>query len=129
MTDRTSLRHLFDEIVALIRETPVTTELEISDSDKLRMYGLYKQATAGNCDESQAPSRFQLVARAKYQAWLDCHEMTTDKAMLSYVELASSHDHWLGKKCREKLLSMERGVICRKRRRSRINEGLLPANQ
>ena len=99
-----SLQQLFKEIVALVRETPVTSELQISDAVKLQMYGLYKQATVGPCDEDEAPSRFQLVARAKYHAWLDCRDMTTDEAMMSYVELASSHKHWLGEKCREKLI-------------------------
>jgi acyl-CoA-binding protein len=109
--DHTSLQELFDDIVALIRDTPVTPELQISDADKLSMYGLYKQATVGPCDDTTAPSRFQLVARAKYQAWLDCQNMTKRQAMLEYVQLASSHDHWLGTKCREKLLEWKESSV------------------
>jgi len=103
MTDD-SLQALFAEVVALIRDTPVTPDLNISDTDKLQMYGLYKQATVGPCDEAEAPSRFQLVARAKYQAWLDCREMTIHQAMLAYVELAASNENWLGETCSGRLL-------------------------
>lgn len=108
-----SLQQLFEDVVALIRDTPVTPELQISDSDKLQMYGLYKQATVGPCSGKEEPSRFQLVARTKYHAWLDCRELTKQQAMLKYVQLASSHEHWLGRACREKLtewnLSNEKG--------------------
>lgn len=97
------LQELFEEIAALIRDTPVTPDLKIADTDKLRMYGLYKQVTAGKCDETDAPLRFKAVSYAKYQAWAQCRDMTRDAAMMAYVEMSASHNHWLGQTCREKL--------------------------
>lgn len=63
----TDLQALFDEVVALIRDTPVTTDLAVSNEDKLRMYGLYKQATVGSCpEETVPPPLWQPTSRAKY---------------------------------------------------------------
>ena len=117
------LTELFDEIVALIRDTPVAPELHISGADKLRMYGLYKQATVGPFDEAEAPSRFHIVPRAKYQAWADCRDMTTQQAMLAYVETTASHDHWLGERCREKLLQWKESSACLEGGNQGANDG------
>lgn len=87
----------------MIHDSPVSPDLQISDTDKLRMYGLYKRITAGNCNEAEAPSRFKVVAYAKYQAWADCRDLTTEAAMMSYVEMSASQQHLLGQTCHEKL--------------------------
>ena len=41
---------------------------KLSNNDKLKFYSLFKQATIGACNIKQ-PSRMNLVARAKYDAW------------------------------------------------------------
>jgi acyl-CoA-binding protein len=94
------LQDLFDEVVALIRDTPVTTDLAVSNEDKLRMYGLYKQATAGSCPvETVPPPMWQPRSRAKYESWVSYRQVDSAEAMLNYVRVAARQNHWLGHKC------------------------------
>jgi acyl-CoA-binding protein len=60
-------------------QTPSAHEL-------LALYGLYKQATAGDAS-GDAPSMFDLKGRAKHEAWSSRKGMTKDAAMLAYVVL------------------------------------------
>lgn len=53
---------------------------------KLRAYGLYKQATAGDVPSSAKPSAFAFVEKAKYEAWQACAGMSQEQAMAKYVE-------------------------------------------
>lgn len=39
------------------------------DDELLNIYGLYKQATVGDCNQAK-PSMFQLKEKAKYESWL-----------------------------------------------------------
>jgi acyl-CoA-binding protein len=57
-----------------------------SDEDMLRMYALYKQATAGDASGDR-PGAFDFVARAKYDAWARLKGTDKEKAMKSYVDL------------------------------------------
>jgi dTDP-4-amino-4,6-dideoxygalactose transaminase/nucleoside-diphosphate-sugar epimerase/acyl-CoA-binding protein len=101
-----TLKDLFDQIVTLVRETPVTPELAVSNEDKLRMYGLYKQATEGACEQT-APPVWQPVYRAKYEAWASYRDLETEVAIIRYVRVAARQNHWLGKKCRDLLEAYE----------------------
>ena len=56
------------------------------NSTLLRIYGLYKQATAGDVTGPQ-PGGFDFVGRAKYDAWAALQGTATDTAMQEYVEL------------------------------------------
>jgi acyl-CoA-binding protein len=56
-----------------------------SDEDMLRLYSLYKQATAGDATGDR-PGAFDFVGRAKYDAWAKLKGTSTDKAMQSYVD-------------------------------------------
>lgn len=40
-----------------------------NDEELLNIYGLYKQATVGDCNQ-QKPGMFQLKEKAKHEAWL-----------------------------------------------------------
>jgi len=40
-----------------------------NDEELLEIYGLYKQATVGDCNQSK-PGMFQLKEKAKHEAWL-----------------------------------------------------------
>lgn len=105
----TDLKDLFDEIVSLIRDTPVTTDLAVSNEDKLRMYGLYKQATAGSCpEETVPPPLWQPTSRAKYESWVSYRQLDSAEAMLNYVQVAARQNHWLGHKCCDLLKKYER---------------------
>lgn len=39
------------------------------DDELLNIYGLYKQATVGDCNQPK-PGMFQLKEKAKYESWL-----------------------------------------------------------
>lgn len=59
-----------------------------SDEDMLRLYALYKQATAGDVT-GERPGAFDFVNRAKYDAWARAKGTPMDKAMKSYVDLVA----------------------------------------
>ncbi|KAM3840371.1 enoyl-CoA delta isomerase 2 isoform 2-T3 [Vipera latastei] len=62
---------------------------EPSDNIKLKLYGLYKQATVGPCNVPK-PGMLDFVNKAKWDAWNSLGSMTQDNARQSYIELASS---------------------------------------
>lgn len=51
----------------------------------LRFYAYYKQATLGPCTGSR-PAFYDLVARAKYDAWKKLGDMSKATAMAKYVD-------------------------------------------
>ncbi len=57
------------------------------DATLLRLYGLYKQATAGDAGGDR-PGAFDFVKRAKYDAWTALKGTSAEEAMRQYVELA-----------------------------------------
>lgn len=65
-----------------------------SNDDMLALYSLYKQATEGDVS-GKRPSAFNMVARAKYDAWAEKKGMSKDEAMDQYVakvsELLGTH--------------------------------------
>mmetsp|Transcript_20236 Transcript_20236/g.43754 ORF Transcript_20236/g.43754 Transcript_20236/m.43754 type:complete len:441 (+) Transcript_20236:99-1421(+) len=63
-----------------------TSNLSVSTSDKLTLYGLYKQGTQGNAPHMNWSLSFQ--DQAKHQAWSQYRDLPREVAMLLYVELA-----------------------------------------
>ena len=59
----------------------------LQNGDKLLLYGLYKQATVGDCNEQEEPSRFDVVQHAKYEARLKFQGMPCDDAMNMYIQI------------------------------------------
>ncbi|XP_054161072.1 enoyl-CoA delta isomerase 2-like [Oppia nitens] len=60
------------------------------DNDiKLRLYGLYKQATSGQCTAPK-PSAFNMVDRAKWTAWSQLGQLSKSEAMQQYVATVNS---------------------------------------
>jgi len=55
----------------------------------LKIYGLYKQATAGDVTEKK-PGFGDMVGRAKWDAWNSCKGASTDDAMQQYIDLIES---------------------------------------
>jgi dTDP-4-amino-4,6-dideoxygalactose transaminase/acyl-CoA-binding protein/nucleoside-diphosphate-sugar epimerase len=89
------LEELFETVVILVRETPESSfEHPTSTAEKVELYGLYKHVREGPCDGHDLPSVFYAVARAKYQAWRACESLTAQEAMMEYIQLAASKDHW-----------------------------------
>ena len=56
-----------------------------SDKNKLKMYGLYKQATEGP-NETKEPSMMKPVAKYKWKAWKQCSSLSREEATRAYVE-------------------------------------------
>jgi len=60
------------------------------DNDTLlKLYALYKQATAGDVAGSR-PGFTDFVGRAKYDAWATLKGSTKESAMQSYIDLVAS---------------------------------------
>lgn len=55
----------------------------------LELYSLYKQGTEGDCD-GKRPGMFNMVARAKYDAWAKRKGMSKADAQQAYVDLVES---------------------------------------
>ena len=59
------------------------------NSTLLKIYGLYKQATAGDNAEKK-PGFSDMVGRAKWEAWDGFRGTASEAAMQQYVELIDS---------------------------------------
>ena len=84
------LKKQFDDAVAR------STELPSQPNDVLlELYALYKQATEGDVTGSR-PGMFDMVGRAKFDAWSGVRGVAREEAMQRYVdrvnELAGSAD-------------------------------------
>jgi diazepam-binding inhibitor (GABA receptor modulating acyl-CoA-binding protein) len=55
----------------------------------LKMYGLYKQATAGEVTENK-PGFSDMVGRAKWDAWNAVKGVSTEAAQQQYIDLIES---------------------------------------
>ncbi len=55
----------------------------------LKLYALYKQAVTGDAGGSR-PGMFDIVGRAKYDAWAALKGMPPDAARQAYVDLVAS---------------------------------------
>lgn len=62
---------------------------------QLRLYGLFKQATQGPCEET-APSKINFVKHLKWKAWKDLGDMPSKEAKDVYVrELTQAQPQWI----------------------------------
>ena len=52
------------------------------------MYGLYKQATTGDCPEQDLKSS-DFIKKAKYMAWRKHTGLSSEQAMQTYVKLVN----------------------------------------
>eukprot|EP01002_Notosolenus_urceolatus_P000066 NODE_10185_length_448_cov_9.741855_g9081_i0.p1 GENE.NODE_10185_length_448_cov_9.741855_g9081_i0~~NODE_10185_length_448_cov_9.741855_g9081_i0.p1 ORF type:complete len:111 (+),score=41.70 NODE_10185_length_448_cov_9.741855_g9081_i0:78-410(+) len=75
----------FDKAVAFIRALPKEGDIQPSNEQKLKFYGLFKQATEGDVQGTQ-PWAVQFEARAKWDAWNSRKGMSADEAKKLYVE-------------------------------------------
>ena len=74
-------------------ETAVAQSKKLSErpdnTTLLKIYGLYKQATAGDNTEKK-PGFGDLVGRAKWDAWNSLKGTAGDDAMQQYIDLIES---------------------------------------
>ena len=74
-----------DELFTKATQHVQRTHDQLLPNDLLELYGLYKQATVGKCNTPK-PSMFSMQGRAKWSAWNDLGDMTSDKAKELYIE-------------------------------------------
>lgn len=72
----------FEAAVVLSKTLPERPD----NATLLRLYALYKQATAGDV-AGRRPGFTDLLGRAKYDAWAACQGLTPDSAMHQYLTL------------------------------------------
>jgi acyl-CoA-binding protein len=81
----TGIQAKFDKAVADSKTLPEKPDNETL----LKIYALYKQATAGDVD-GKRPGFTDFVGRAKYDAWAALKGKSADAAMKEYVALIES---------------------------------------
>ena len=59
-----------------------------SNEDLLALYSLFKQASAGDAN-GKRPGAFNMVARAKFDAWSALKGTSTEEARQRYVDLVN----------------------------------------
>ena len=67
-------------------ETAKTLASKMTDSDKLTLYSLFKQATAGDCTTPE-PSFLDMVGKAKWTAWKERKGLPKDVAKKVYTDV------------------------------------------
>jgi len=75
----------FTTAVAEVEELPERP----GNEDLLRLYALYKQATAGDV-AGKRPGMMDFVKRAKYDAWAMLEGTSQDDAMQAYVDVVKT---------------------------------------
>ncbi|WP_411026776.1 acyl-CoA-binding protein, partial [Salmonella sp. s54395] len=55
-----------------------------TDSDLLELYGLYKQATVGDCN-TERPGMLDMKGKYKWDAWNSRKGMTTSESEQKYI--------------------------------------------
>jgi acyl-CoA-binding protein len=62
----------------------------LSDSDRLVLYGLYKQVTCGPPEPSSRPPFYDFVGKAKWDAWDKQRSLSKEDATAKYIELVNN---------------------------------------
>ena len=73
------------ELALRYGEGRMAQDVALSDSDKLLLDALAKQATVGPCTEPR-PSMFDSVAKARWQAWSELGNRSKMEAMFMYTQ-------------------------------------------
>ena len=73
------------ELALRYGEGRMAQDVALSDSDKLLLDALAKQATVGPCTEPR-PSMFDAVAKARWQAWSELGNRSKMEAMFMYTQ-------------------------------------------
>ena len=79
------LKARFEQAVAESKTLPEKPD----NMTLLKVYALYKQASAGDVD-GKRPGFSDMVGRAKWDAWNEVKGKSTDVAMQEYVDLIES---------------------------------------
>jgi diazepam-binding inhibitor (GABA receptor modulating acyl-CoA-binding protein) len=79
-----SIEDIFNDAVNEINSLP-KGESPLTNTEKLEMYSLYKQATNGD-NTTPKPGMFDLVGKSKWNAWSKLRGMDKEDAMMTYCE-------------------------------------------
>lgn len=75
-----SIKEVFDLTVKWVN----TSNINITDEEKLKCYGYYKQAIEGD-NQASEPWSIYFEQKAKWNAWEANKGMSKDNAMRSYI--------------------------------------------
>lgn len=75
----------FDKAVAAVRNLPKDGPVKPTQSQQLKTYSLYKQATEGDVTTSR-PGLLDFTGRSKWDAWNSLKGMSKEDAMKEYVQ-------------------------------------------
>jgi acyl-CoA-binding protein len=85
MSSRELIDAQFDRAVEIVQNLPKTGPIQTGYEEKLAMYSLYKQATAGNVAVPR-PGIWDLLGRAKWDAWAKHKDLDSYEAKWLYVD-------------------------------------------
>ncbi|KIK77692.1 hypothetical protein PAXRUDRAFT_834909 [Paxillus rubicundulus Ve08.2h10] len=85
MDSRQLIDAQFDRAVEIVQSLPKTGPIQTGYEEKLTMYSLYKQATVGNVT-SPRPGMFDMLGRAKWDAWAKHRDLDRYEAKWLYVD-------------------------------------------
>ena len=75
----------FEDATARMSSNDIADQVSaLSNEDKLELYGLFKQATVGDCN-TERPGMFDPKGKAKWDAWKAKEGMSSDDAKAGYV--------------------------------------------
>ncbi len=80
------LKERFEQAVAASKQLPARPD----NNTLLKLYSLYKQATEGDAPDSSDAGMFDIVAKAKYNAWDSLRGKSSGTAMEEYIALYES---------------------------------------
>lgn len=75
-----STKEQFDKAAEDVKNLKTTP----ADNDLLELYGLYKQATVGDCNTDK-PGFLDFKGKAKWEAWNKLKGKSTDDAQTEYI--------------------------------------------
>lgn len=83
-TNNTKVAQFRKAVAALQLPANANNKKSVDNDIKLKLYALFKQAESGPC-EGTRPGMFDLVGRAKYDAWKQLGNMDKNQAMEEYI--------------------------------------------
>lgn len=85
MASKSTVKEKFEAAVNVIHSLPKNGSFQPSYAMMLSFYSLYKQATIGPCNIKK-PAFYDVVGKAKWDAWSKLGQMKSETAMQMYVE-------------------------------------------
>lgn len=78
-----SLKADFEKMLKRVKDKDV--DKQPSQTEKLKLYAWYKQATEGDVS-GDAPGGMDIVGKAKHNAWSKVAGMSAEEAMQHYID-------------------------------------------